>query len=206
MRHVGLGDQLEKLERLRAKLRAEGLFDARRKRPLPFLPHVIGLITGEKSDAEKDVRHNAELRWPHVRFRMAYASVQGDRCVPETIGALNLFRAEPGPLPDADRSLAQALADVATIGILQERGSRRREVLAEQLQDALTSRIVIEQAKGVIAERLGVHVDEAFAQMRGHARSHGERLSEVARRVVSRELDLTADASRRTSSKAPRGE
>ena len=81
------------------------------------------------------------------------------------------------PLPDRDRSLAQALADVATIGILQERGSQRREVLAEQLQEALTSRIVIEQAKGVIAERLGVHVDEAFAQMRGYARSHGEQLS-----------------------------
>ena len=86
MRHVGLGDQLEKLERLRAKLRAEGLFDPARKKPIPFLPHVIGLITGEKSDAEKDVRRNAELRWPQVRFRTAYAAVQGDRCVPETIG------------------------------------------------------------------------------------------------------------------------
>lgn len=94
MRHVGLGDQLERLERLRAKLRAEGLFDPASKRPLPFLPNVIGLITGEKSDAEKDVRHNAELRWPHVRFRMAYAAVQGDRCVPETIGALKALDAD----------------------------------------------------------------------------------------------------------------
>ncbi|GAA3211815.1 exodeoxyribonuclease VII large subunit [Microbacterium terregens] len=95
MRHVGLGDQLEKLERLRAKLRAEGLFDRARKKPIPFLPHVIGLITGEKSDAEKDVRHNAEMRWPQVRFRMAYAAVQGDRCVPETIGALKALDADP---------------------------------------------------------------------------------------------------------------
>jgi exodeoxyribonuclease VII large subunit len=95
MRHVGLGDQLEKLERLRSKLRAEGLFDAARKKPIPFLPEVIGLITGEKSDAEKDVRRNAELRWPHVRFRTAYASVQGDRCVPETIGALTALDADP---------------------------------------------------------------------------------------------------------------
>ena len=95
MRHVGLGDQLEKLERLRATLRAEGLFDPRRKRPVPFLPQVIGLITGENSDAEKDVRRNAELRWPQVRFRVAYASVQGDRCVPETIGALKALDADP---------------------------------------------------------------------------------------------------------------
>lgn len=95
MRHVGLGDQLEKLERLRAKLRTEGLFDRARKKPIPFLPHVIGLITGEKSDAEKDVRHNAELRWPQVRFRTAYAAVQGDRCVPETIGALRALDADP---------------------------------------------------------------------------------------------------------------
>ncbi len=95
MRHVGLGDQLEKLERLRAQLRAEGLFDNARKRAVPFLPGVIGLITGEKSDAEKDVHRIAELRWPQVRFRTVYASVQGDRCVPETIGALTALDADP---------------------------------------------------------------------------------------------------------------
>ncbi|MFI8593619.1 exodeoxyribonuclease VII large subunit [Microbacterium sp. NPDC078428] len=94
MRHVGLGEQLEKLERLRAALRAEGLFDQARKRPLPFLPHVIGLITGERSDAEKDVHRNAELRWPQVRFRTIHAAVQGDRCVPETIGALRRLDAD----------------------------------------------------------------------------------------------------------------
>ena len=95
MRHLGLGDQLERLERLRAQLRAEGLFDAARKRPIPFLPHVIGLITGERSDAEKDVHRNAELRWPHVRFRTIHAAVQGDRCVPETIAALKVLDADP---------------------------------------------------------------------------------------------------------------
>ncbi|MEX0159203.1 MULTISPECIES: exodeoxyribonuclease VII large subunit [unclassified Microbacterium] len=88
MKHVGLGDQLEKLEKLRLQLRQEGLFDPARKKRLPFLPHVIGLITGEKSDAEKDVHRNAELRWPQVRFRTEYAAVQGDRCVPETLAAL----------------------------------------------------------------------------------------------------------------------
>jgi exodeoxyribonuclease VII large subunit len=95
MRHTGLGDQLERLERLRAQLRAEGLFDASRKRPIPFLPHVVGLITGERSDAEKDVHRNAELRWPQVRFRTIHAAVKGDRCVPETIAALKVLDADP---------------------------------------------------------------------------------------------------------------
>ncbi|TDN92421.1 exodeoxyribonuclease VII large subunit [Microbacterium sp. BK668] len=95
MRHVGLGDQLERLERLRAQLRAEGLFDPSRKKALPFLPHTIGLITGENSDAEKDVHRNAELRWPQVRFRTKYAAVQGERCVPETIAAVKALDAAP---------------------------------------------------------------------------------------------------------------
>ncbi|WP_309068095.1 exodeoxyribonuclease VII large subunit [Microbacterium sp.] len=95
MRHVGLGEQLERLEKLRAQLRAEGLFDPSRKKPLPFLPHCIGLITGERSDAEKDVHRNAELRWPQVRFRTQYAAVQGDRCVPETLAALKRLDADP---------------------------------------------------------------------------------------------------------------
>lgn len=95
MRHTGLGDQLERLERLRSQLRAEGLFDPARKRPIPFLPHVVGLITGERSDAEKDVHRNAELRWPQVRFRTIHAAVQGDRCVPETIAALSALDADP---------------------------------------------------------------------------------------------------------------
>jgi len=95
MKHVGLGDQLERLERLRLQLRQEGLFDPARKKRLPFLPHVIGLITGERSDAEKDVHRNAELRWPQVRFRTEYAAVQGDRCVPDTLAALARLDADP---------------------------------------------------------------------------------------------------------------
>lgn len=95
MRHVGLGEQLERLEALRVQLRSEGLFDPVRKRKLPFLPHCIGLITGENSDAEKDVHRNAELRWPRVRFRTKHAAVQGERCVPETIAALKVLDADP---------------------------------------------------------------------------------------------------------------
>ncbi len=88
MKHVGLGDQLAKLEQLRAQLAKEGLFDLARKKPLPFLPNVIGLITGEKSDAEKDVLRNAQLRWPHVRFRTIYTAVQGERSPGEVRAAL----------------------------------------------------------------------------------------------------------------------
>jgi exodeoxyribonuclease VII large subunit len=95
MRHVGLGDLLERLERLRQTLRAEGLFDAVRKKPLPFLPQCIGLITGKDSDAEKDVLRNAQLRWPAVEFRIAYASVQGEKAVGEVLAALRTLDADP---------------------------------------------------------------------------------------------------------------
>ena len=95
MRHIGLGDFLERLERLRQKLTAEGLFAASRKRPLPFLPHRIGLITGRDSDAEKDVLRNAQLRWPAVEFDIRYAAVQGDRAVSEVTAALIALDADP---------------------------------------------------------------------------------------------------------------
>ena len=94
-----------------------------------------------------------------------------------------------GALPEADLALAQALADVATIGILQERAVRRGEVVNEQLQTALNSRVVIEQAKGVTAQRLGVGMDVAFDRLRRHARSNNLRLADLARRVVAGELD-----------------
>ncbi|TFC37202.1 exodeoxyribonuclease VII large subunit [Cryobacterium sp. TMT2-14] len=95
MRHVGLGDMLERLERLRNRLAGEGLFDASRKKPLPFLPHCIGLVTGKDSDAEKDVIRNAQLRWPAVTFDLAYAAVQGDRMVSEVTAAIQRLDADP---------------------------------------------------------------------------------------------------------------
>ena len=95
MRHVGLGDLLERLERLRRQLAAEGLFDPARKRALPFLPRRIGLITGKDSDAEKDVLRNAQLRWPAVQFTVRHAAVQGDRAVGEVIAALRELDADP---------------------------------------------------------------------------------------------------------------
>lgn len=95
LRHVGLGDMLERLERLRKQLATEGLFDPSRKKPLPFLPHCIGLITGKDSDAEKDVIRNAQLRWPAVNFRVVHAAVQGDRSVGEVTAAIKALDADP---------------------------------------------------------------------------------------------------------------
>jgi exodeoxyribonuclease VII large subunit len=95
MRRVGLGDLLERLERLKQQLRAEGLFDPARKKPLPFLPHCIGLVTGADSDAEKDVLRNAQLRWPSVRFRVHHSAVQGDRAVGELVAGIRALDADP---------------------------------------------------------------------------------------------------------------
>ena len=107
-----------------------------------------------------------------------------------TIGTLNLLRSETGSAPEADMVAARAFADVATIGILHERSIRESEVLSQQLQLALSSRVVIEQAKGVVSFTNGVPVDEAFDLIRGYARRHRLALSDVAGRLVRRELTL----------------
>jgi exodeoxyribonuclease VII large subunit len=88
MHKVGLGELLERIERLKQQLISEGLTDASRKKPLPFLPNRIGLITGAKSDAEKDILQNAKLRWPDVQFEVINTLVQGDRAAGEIIMAL----------------------------------------------------------------------------------------------------------------------
>jgi len=134
-------------------------------------------------------------RWPafvaalaeHGSFRSVHALPL--RLRGEAIGALNLFHRQPGSLPDADLALGQALADVATIGILQERAIRRSEVLNEQLQTALNSRVIIEQAKGVLAQYAGLNLDEAFDRLRRYARGHNLRLAGVARDLTRGELD-----------------
>ena len=100
------------------------------------------------------------------------------------IGALNLFGKGTGRMSETDVRVVQALADIATIGLLQARAIRQREVLAEQLQAALTSRIVIEQAKGILAQAHSVTVDEAFQMLRAYCRSHRRGLSEVAQMLA----------------------
>ena len=106
------------------------------------------------------------------------------------IGAMNLFLAATGAPGAPDRSTAQALADVATITIVQSRAIRDARIVQDQLQEALDSRVAIEQAKGVLAERLGCSVDEAFGRLRGYARGNGRRLSEVAREISERRLTI----------------
>ena len=108
----------------------------------------------------------------------------------EVIGALNLFHTRPAALTEETLALAQALADVATIGLLQERSIRRGEVLAEQLQTALNSRILIEQAKGVIAERNNTTVAEAFSLLRRTARDRNRRLSDLATEIINGSAQL----------------
>ena len=132
---------------------------------------------------------DAAARWPTFiaaaregRFRAVHAFPL--RLRKEAIGALNLFYGRPHSLANADGALGQALADIATLGILSERAVRRAEVLNEQLQTALNSRVIIEQAKGVLAERGGLDMDAAFDRLRSYSRAHGQRLSEVARQVV----------------------
>lgn len=95
IRKVGLGELLERIERLRQQLVKEGLTLAERKLPLPFLPNLIGLITGANSDAEKDVIQNSKLRWPEVRFKVQHCPVQGDKAGPEIIKAIEKLDADP---------------------------------------------------------------------------------------------------------------
>jgi GAF domain-containing protein len=133
-------------------------------------------------------------RWPRfaeAATKVGFASVHALplRLRQQTIGALNLFGRAPGLLSPEDLRLGQALADTATIGILAERAIRDSTLLAEQLQGALTSRVIIEQAKGTLAALGGLDMGEAFDALRDHARSTGARLGVVARALVERQLD-----------------
>jgi len=138
---------------------------------------------------------NADLRtagdrWPSFAPRAVSAGFRSVHAFPlrlrqEVIGALNLFGSDTGSIEAVDARTVQALADVATIGLLQERAVRRGEVLSEQLRGALDSRIVIEQAKGAIAQMHGCTVDEAFDILRTYCRNHHLGLTAVARDFVN---------------------
>jgi len=128
-------------------------------------------------------------RWPRFTAAAAEVGFAAVHALPmrlrdQVIGALNLFDTNPGALDEGRLRVGQALADVATIGLLQERAIRHRDVLTEQLQNALNSRILIEQAKGVLAERLHVDMANAFVVLRGGARNQNRRLTELAPAVV----------------------
>lgn len=136
---------------------------------------------------------SAHDRWPRFTVEALAAGFHSVHALPmrlrgAVIGALNLFHQEPGEMREADVGAAQALADVATIAILHHRASLEAQVLNDQLNHALNSRIVIEQAKGMIAEREGVNMDQAFATLRNHARNHNLRLVVVAQDVIDGSL------------------
>ena len=133
-------------------------------------------------------------RWPRFASGAAAAGFRSAYSVPlchgdGAVGVLDLFCADPDPGNEDDLRLAQALADVATISILRERRLRSAQGLSDQLQAALDSRVVIEQAKGILAERAGLPIDEAFLALRGYARSRQLRLTGVAHQVVQGTID-----------------
>lgn len=139
----------------------------------------------------------ANSRWPRFApkaleagFRSAHALPMRLRRV--VIGALNLFGTEPEGMPAADILAAQSLADVATIAILQQRAAADAQILSEQLSLALNSRIIIEQAKGMLSERAGLDMDHAFGALREYARGHNRLLADVARDFVSGKLSTMA--------------
>jgi exodeoxyribonuclease VII large subunit len=218
MRHVGLGEQLERLERLRRQLRSEGLFDPARRKPLPFLPHGIGLITGERSDAEKDVLRNAELRWPHVRIRTLHAAVQGERSVPEILQALEVLDADPdidviiiargGGDPQtllgfSDERLVRAVAAartpiVSAIGhendhpllddVADLRASTPTDAAKRVVPDVGEQRAVVQQLRSRLTMRLQQRLQHDIAQLQ-HVRSRPV-LRAPERMVESREQDV----------------
>jgi GAF domain-containing protein len=135
----------------------------------------------------------ADSHWPRfgpVARQAGFLSVQAlpMRLRGVTIGALNLFRTETGSLDDSDIVAAQALADVATIAILQHRAAVQAHLLVDQLNHALNSRVMIEQAKGVLAERAGLDMEGAFTWLRKHARDHNQLLVDVAQSIVEGDL------------------
>ena len=136
-------------------------------------------------------------RWPRFSVVAQMAGFRAADAIPmrlrgQVIGALNLFRTETGSLNDDDVLVAQALADVATIAILQHSNAVDEHVLNDQLSRALNSRVVIEQAKGRIAEREHVDMPAAFFRLRNHSRNHNRRLAEVATDIVHGTLEVAA--------------
>ncbi len=153
IRHVGLGELLARLEQLRRTLTAEGLFDAARKRPLPFLPNTVGLICGRDSAAERDVLENGRRRWPAVRFEVRPVAVQGDRAVREVMEALKDLDSHPDVdviviargggsledlLPFSDEALVRAVASAGT-PVVSAIGHEQDAPLLDHVADARAS-------------------------------------------------------------------
>jgi transcriptional regulator with GAF, ATPase, and Fis domain len=139
---------------------------------------------------------SATSRWPEFAAAATAAGFASAHTVPmrmraEVVGALTLFRTIPGEVDKGTERTAQAIADISTIALLQLRALRRQLHLTKQLEHALTSRVVIEQAKGVTGERLGLDMGAAFQALRGYARSNNLRIAELAASVVDGSFDTT---------------
>jgi transcriptional regulator with GAF, ATPase, and Fis domain len=137
-------------------------------------------------------------RWPQFAAAALACGFSAAHALPmrlrrEVIGALSLLNTAPGGLQEMSTQLGQALADVATIGILHQRTIGEAEVLTEQLQTALNTRVIIEQAKGVLSERSGtLTTEQAFHALRNYARTHNQRLSDLAHKVIDGTADTAA--------------
>ncbi|BAU31734.1 exodeoxyribonuclease VII large subunit [Microcella alkaliphila] len=213
VRRVGLGDLLERLERLRQSLRAEGLFDAARKNPLPFLPSLIGLVTGKDSDAEKDVLRNAALRWPSVAFRVQHSAVQGDRAVGELVAAIEALDADPDVdviivargggdfqnlLPFSDERVVRAVAACST-PVVSAIGHENDRPLLDDVAD-LRASTPTDAAKRVVpdvGDELS-RVDQARTRLRSRitlqVRTEVERLAQLRSRPVLAGAEWIIDA------------
>lgn len=140
----------------------------------------------------QDLGASAE-RWPSFGPGAIAAGFHSVHALPmrlrgTVIGALTLFHIEPSEMSPSDIDAAQSLADVATIAILQHRAALEAQLLNDQLSHALNSRVVIEQAKGMVAERRGLDLDQAFTLLRSYARAHNIRLSDLARDIIDGRL------------------
>lgn len=134
-------------------------------------------------------------RWPRFAARALEAGFAAVHALPmrlrdEVIGGMNLFTKSPGPLDPDLLELGQALTDVATIGLLHQRAMQQHELLTQQLQNALNSRLTIEQAKGALAERRDITTDDAFELMRTYARQNHFKLTDVAKAVVRQDPEI----------------
>jgi GAF domain-containing protein len=156
----------------------------------------LDCVRGGRRVSSNDLAADRE-RWPRFTAAALESGFTSVFAVPMrlrelTIGGLNLFHSGPLVTTEDDQRLAQAMADVATLGILQQRAALRSSLLTEQLQRALTSRVMVEQAKGVLAERHGVDMELAFDALRRHARNNNLKLAEVAHSVVRGDTDPRA--------------
>ena len=139
----------------------------------------------------------ANGRWPRFAEEALAAGFRSVHALPMrlrgvVLGALNLFFVESGEMLQVDIDAAQAMADVATIAILQHRAALEAQILNEQLNYALNSRVVIEQAKGMVAEGENLNMEQAFALLRNHARNHNLRLVDVARDIITARMAVDA--------------